>query len=156
MYLGIKYHWGDYINEKSPIYSELQIPHLDKSKPDAFDANHIDTADEEYVPEIVAGDKIHSFVESMTKEQIVALCKNLHRKMIKDKLQMELAVTNCVVSNYQDSYRNVLTGDEAIKRNKLRQFATKKCSSELNHIKTDSVIEKKLLIGICVSDGLSR
>ena len=73
-------------NEKSPIYSELQIPQLDKSKSDAIEANHIDTADEEYVPEIVVGDKIHSFVESMTKEQIVDLCKNLHRKMIKDEI----------------------------------------------------------------------
>ena len=111
VYLGIKYHWGDYINVKSPRYSELQITQLDESKSDAFDANHIDTEDEEYVPEIVVGDKNHSFVESLNKEQIVDLCKNLHRKTIKDELQMDLAVTNCVVSNYQDSYQNVLTGE---------------------------------------------
>ena len=41
-----------------PVYSELQIPQLDKSKSDAIEANHNDTADEEYVPEIVIGDKV--------------------------------------------------------------------------------------------------
>ena len=67
-----------------------------------------------------------------------------------------LTVTNCVLSKYQDSYQNVFTADEAIKRKKWRQIATKKCSSELNLIKTYSVIEKQFLIGICVSDELSR
>ena len=156
MYLGIKYHWGDHFNKKAPIYSELEIPQLDKSKYDAIEVNHMDKADEVYVPEIVVDDKSVSFVESMNKEQVIVLCKDIFSKTIKGEIQLELAVTNCVVSNYQDSYQNVLTADGAIKRKKLRQIATKKCSSELNHIKTYSVIEKQLLIGICVSDELSR
>ena len=156
VYLGIKYQWGDYFNEKSPVYSELQIPQLDKSKYDAIEAKYIAKVDEEFVPEIVDADKSVSFVESMNKEQIIGICKNLLSKSIKDKLQLELAVTNCVMSNYQDSYQSVFTGDEAIKRNKLHQLATKKCRLGLGHLKTDTVIEKQLLIGICVSDGLSR
>jgi predicted transcriptional regulator len=156
MYLGIKYHWGDHFNKITPIYSELEIPQLDKSKYDAIEVNHMDKADEVYVPEIVVEDKSVLFVESMNKKQVIEFCKDLLSKTIKDEIQLELAVTNCVVSNYQDSYQNSFTVDEAEKRKKLRQIATKKCSSELNHIKTDSEIEKQLLMGICVSDELSR
>ena len=152
VYLGIKYHWTDYFSSEQAIKSELKIPHIiDDSV--TVEVNELISDEQEFTPEIINRDKTTTIIESMNKEQIAELCTNLLSRNINDDLSLELAVVNCVVSNYQETYQNVPDNEKIINQKNL---LSNKCGFEIDQLENYSMLEKQLLLGICVSDNLSQ
>lgn len=148
--LGIKYHWGDFFSDNAKPVIELDIPEKLKT---INVKNNQDQSENTYSPEIIKGSKSESLVSGMNKEQVEKACSYLLIKTSKDDLLLELAIANCVVSNFQDSYQEA-------SNNKSSETIKKKtyigCSRNINPLQQYSTMEKQLLIGICVSDSISQ
>ena len=91
----------------------------------------------------------------MNKEQITEHCINLLSQSIKDTLTLELATVNCVVSNFQETFQNI--NSEPVKESiNKKRVLQEQCRLEYNRSPQYSLLEKQLLIGICISDNLNR
>ena len=149
MFLGIKYHWGDYLRITQSVSNELLIP--DKTENTIIDqVNLISVSQNKFTAEIVKGDRSFHLIEVMNKEQVTVQCMRLLSKTIVDNLLLDLAVANCVVSNYQEIIQDVA------QRNSNYSRFIKKCNLEFNQQAEYSTLEKQLLVGICVSDNLTQ
>lgn len=153
IFLGVKYHWGDHLQTDSDTSIVLSIPdnnHI-KTKTTLISTNNRNL----FEPKIIKGNQNNSLLASMNKEQITEHCINLLSKEIKDSLSLELATVNCVVSNYQETFQNSNT-ELAIGINNTKSLFQQQCTHLYNKSSQYSILEKKLLIGICTSDRLNR
>ncbi len=147
VYLGIKYHWSDYLKPRKPSeVSSLEIPPLSHHKMDANSLKlfEVDT----FTPEIIPLSEGNDLISSMTKEQVKQHCNALLSRSIKTDEQLSLAVINCVVSNYQEPLQTINDESYLLKKEKFYQA----CKKQFIHNKNYSIIERQLLIGICTSD----
>ena len=153
--VGVKYHWGDYLKSNSDSSIKLAIP-------DEITTNvNIETTvienSNNYDPEIVKNNTVNKQLSSMNKEQITEQCINLLSRDLKDPLILELATVNCVVSNHQPTFQNSqkLSNELEISLNKKKLLLRKQCNNQYIQNTQYSLLEKKLLVGICISDKLS-
>ena len=155
IYLGVKYHWGDYLKPSLDTSIKLSIP--DK----IITSVNIQTAEENnsnsFDPEIVKNNTDSTLITSMNKEQITEHCINLLSKGLKDPLTLELTTVNCVVSNYQPTFQNSkkLNNDLEAGLKKKKLLFNQQCKQQYNQSSQNSMLEKQLLVGICVSDKLN-
>ena len=155
IYLGVKYHWGDHLKTVPDASIELSIP--DKKLTDIniqiVEGNNSNFFD----PEIVLNNTDSTLITSMNKEQITEHCINLLSKGLKDPLTLELATVNCVVSNYQPTFQNSkkLNNDLEAGLKKKKLLFNQQCKQQYNQSSQNSMLEKQLLVGICVSDKLN-
>lgn len=154
IYLGIKYHWSDYLKDyKSSNISSLKIP--PQTKPinqNTIDVNIKSDQEKTFTPDIVQVNQQGNLISSMNKNQVTHHCKSLLGKIIQNTDQLSLAMVNCIVSNYQETLQTI--NDSSYLQNK--QIIHKRCQSQFTHDKRYSSIEKQLLVGICTSDRLSQ
>jgi len=151
IYLGINYHWG--VKPSSKPSNELVIP--EKVKADiAVDKSDISKSN--YSPEIIISKNENALLDSMNKEQITEHCANLLSREYKDQITLELATVNCVMSNYQETFQNLKSSDDKIYNDHQKQLLLKKqCIKDHNQKKEYSLIDRELLIGMCVSDRMN-
>ena len=154
IYLGIKYHWSDYLKpNKSNNISSLKIPPIsNNSKNNINFNNHNSIQAELFKPEIIPISQNNDLISSMNKNQVEIHCKSLLRKSITNSQQLNLAVVNCIVSNYQESLQTINDTSYIQKKEKLRKACQQQFVNSYNY----SNIEKQLLIGICTSDRLTQ
>ena len=88
-------------------------------------------------------------------KQITEHCSNLLSQNIKDALTLELATVNCVVSNFQETFQNI-NNDSETKNLSKKRSVQEQCRLQYNKSPQYSLLEKQLLIGICISDALNR
>ena len=153
IYLGIKYHWGDYFQKESASHVELTIPTQESSSVATNDVSEDKL--EIFKPEIIQANDSNALLASMNLEQMTQACNTLLIQRIPDALTLELAIANCVVSNYQETYQNEsekLSGFSVDQKKLIQQ----KCANQYSQSTQYTSIEKQLLIGICVSDTLSK
>ena len=153
IYLGVKYHWGDHLHVDSNSSIELSIP-----QKDPIIANVVTTEGEKissFEPEIVKTNEVNSLLASMNMEQITEHCNNLLSPSINDALTLELAVVNCVVSNFQETFQNGNIELNEINKQK-KTLIQEQCRLKYNQNPQYSLLDKQLLIGICVSDNMSN
>lgn len=152
IYLGINYHWGDYLKSAPKPSTVLPIPEQTKII-ETTDSN--DSVVDSYNPEIIDS-KGNALLDSMNKEQITEHCTNLLRKEIKDQITLELATVNCVMSNYQETFQNTITSEDALNSKQKRELVLKRqCRQQLGQPNQYSQVHRELLIGICVSDQMN-
>ena len=157
IYLGIKYHWSDYLKaDKANNISPLIIPPISNDNLNNPQLSHINSLETEvFKPEIIPlndplSDK-GDMITSMTKDQVELHCKSLLNRSIKNNDQLSLAVVNCIVSNYQEPLQSVYETSYLRKKKRLRIA----CQKQFIHAKY-SKIEKQLLIGMCISDKITE
>ena len=161
VYLGMKYHWvGFNQNDKS---TELKIPKrsstLDSENIDKISQfNNIVTDNEEdFHPQIIQTVSSNSLVYHMTKMQVAKSCTQLLSNKVKDVGLLELAIGDCVISNYRDSIIETQVEEGEIRSTKSRQAqlrrnnVLKTCQQSLSFESYSNEIEKQLLLGICIS-----
>ena len=154
IYLGIKYHWSDYLKaDKSSIVSTLEIPPINSNsnnKPDFNNKKRVEP--ETFTPEIIPLVEDNDLISSMNKDQVELHCKSLLSKSIKNSDQLNLAIINCIVSNYQESHQTINDKSYMQKKEKISQICQQQFISNNNY----SNLEKQLLVGICISDRLTQ
>lgn len=154
IYLGIKYHWSDYLKaDKSSNISSLEIPPIStnsNNKPDFNNKNLLEP--ETFTPEIIPLAEDNDLISSMNKDQVELHCKSLLSKSIKNSDQLNLAIVNCIVSNYQESLQTINDMSYIQKKEKFGQACQQQFVSNNNY----SNLEKQLLVGICISDRLTQ
>ncbi len=122
---------------------------------------NIQTAEENnsnsFNPEIVKNNTDSTLLISMNKGQITEHCINLLSKDLKDDLTLELATVNCVVSNFQQTFQNSRKHNNDLEAGlkKKRLLFNQQCKQQYNQSSQNSMLEKQLLMGICVSDKLN-
>jgi len=151
IYLGVKYHWGNQFNISEEHSLELKIPI--KVVTDNSDIN-VNKTKNPYAPEIINNNVESTLISSMNKEQIAEQCINLLSKDIKDNIALELATVYCVVSNYQETYQTENSQNSA-ELQRMKVVFSKECKDQFNQSNQYSLVEKQLLIGICISDKLN-
>ncbi len=154
IYLGIKYHWSDYLKaNKSSNVSSLEIPPINNSSTNNQNINNRNSIEpENFTPEIIPLIQNNDLISSMNKDQVELHCKSLLRKSIKNSDQLNLAVVNCIVSNFQESLQTINDTSFLQKKEIFRQTCQKQFVNNSNY----SNIEKQLLVGICTSDRLTQ
>lgn len=153
IFLGIKYHWGGYLKSKPQVTAELKIPEMPSLSLNQNEALSKSGNIQVFEPQIISEDKSLSLISSMNKGQIEEQCINLLSRSINDRLSLDLAVANCVVSNYQATLQN---SEELVETSEVKTSLIKLCGSEVSRLANHSLVEKQLLIGICVSDQLAK
>lgn len=154
IYLGIKYHWSDYLKEyKSNNISSLKIPpQTNIINQNTIDENKNFGQEEIFTPDIMPVKQQDNLISSMNKDQVTYHCKSLLSKTIQNTDQLSLAMVNCIVSNYQETLQTI--NDSSYLQKK--QMIHKGCQKQFSHDRRYSSIEKQLLVGICTSDRLSQ
>jgi len=155
IYLGLNYHWGDYLKTEPKPSNVLPIP--EKTQSDTETQNGLtETSENNFDPKILADKNNHSLLDSMNMDQIKGHCSNLLNKQISDPVTLELATVNCVMSNFQETFQNSEKLDDEIIITLPKEIElTKQCTRQFIQNKQYSLIEKELLIGICISDGMN-
>jgi len=99
----------------------------------------------------------------MTKEAITLGCQQLYNKMGLQKNEfIDIAIGDCVVSNYQESIQDVTT-QNILDKNKQKAskvafnkgVVEKNCYQKTNVQTSLNALEKQLFFGVCVSDGIN-
>jgi len=156
--LGMKYQWTGFAINQGTGTQELEIPEA-KDKSIVETENSAVDSTENFEPELIDIASANSLLESMTKAQIYQSCQGLitatKGNNPDNNFASELAVVNCVVSNYQETFQH--RGDKQSTDNidKKTQISLK-CNQEIMPLANFSLLDKQLLIGICVSDLLSQ
>jgi hypothetical protein len=178
VYLGMKYHWIGYLDGNNDKAIELAIPanaaalKNDPTKSNTFKSNDAVNSDlssdqnasenpEDFTPEIIQTVRSSSNAAvNMSKEQIKTGCTNLLKRTITDAGLLELAIGDCVISNFRDSIREIKSNEESVRSTKNRQAQIQKnnirnaCIQRLNRKNYTNEVEKQLLLGICMSREL--
>ena len=107
VYLGMEYHWIGFNKNDKGKNIELKIPEraqtlASKSSDNFSQHNNVVTANEEgsFQPQIMQTARSSSLVTHMTKMQVTESCTQLLTKKIADVELLELAIGDCVLSNY--------------------------------------------------------
>ena len=155
--LGIKYHWVEKIRP-SEQQKEIPIPIVVEENQSVQNGGGAEPVKEnEFEPEVITDVDYADVLAKMDKTQIQEACTELYTQTEQDPILKELAIGDCVVSNFSDSE------NEQISRSKnnrqiqtLRKNATLSCWKELQLGGSDySQLEQQLLIGVCVANRLS-
>jgi len=155
IYLGINYHWGNYLKPPPEQSSVLLLPDQNKTNSDDTNVIAAKFPKPDYDPKIIEVDSSNSLIDSMNKAQITEHCVDLLSGEISDESVLELATVNCVMSNFQETFQNTKT-EEVLKALKKKRLNFKKqCNREYRHNPNQPQIHTELLIGICVSDRIN-
>lgn len=101
VYLGMKYHWIGFNQNDKDKNVELKIPERTQM---LGSKNAItDKEEKNFHPQIIQTVRSSSLVINMNKEQVTESCTQLLRKKMTDIDLLELAIGDCVISNYRDS-----------------------------------------------------
>jgi hypothetical protein len=170
VYLGMKYHWIGFNPNDNDKKLELKIPKHSQTLA-SNTANHSllssegseDESEKGYQPQIIQTSRSSSLVINMTKAQVIESCTQLLRKKMADTNMLELAVGDCVISNYRDpiietslewgAMRSTSNRQVQLRRNNILKICKQSISSA-NTAKFSNEIEKQLLLGICISGKL--
>lgn len=156
IYLGINYHWGDYLKPTPETPVVLAIPEKDNENQLASLNSSLVNPPTQFSPQIVAPNNGNDLLDSMNKEQITEHCTNLLSNEIKEPLTLELATVNCVMSNYQETFQQEATIENTSKASQQNRLILKQqCTNNYAQDSNYSLIHRELLIGICVSDRLT-
>lgn len=151
IYLGVKYHWGNQFKALEEQSLELKIPNKVVNENDDDKINKIKDS---FDLKIINNNPGSTLVSSMNKEQIAEQCINLLSRDINDAMTLELATVNCVASNYQETFQTQNIKNLSELQNKKSAFS-EQCKRQFNTDTQYTVLEKQLLIGICISDKLN-
>jgi hypothetical protein len=162
--LGVKYHWSGFSFNSDTGIQELTIPEEKERgtfKPVENSAVDDDTS-EVFTPEILnANSNINSLLESMTKQQINQSCQVLMNKVRVNDPTVDLAILNCVVSNFQETFQDnsnqEKNNEEQLLDMSEKEFEVKQqCIQENMFLEGFDLLQKQLLTGICISDLSSQ
>jgi len=164
VFLGMKYHWIGIIQDDKGKNKELIIPHQSKNLDAETSTSNLlsqnQNSDEIFQPQIIQTEKTSTLVNNMTKTLVKESCLQLLRRTIIDSDTLELAVGNCVISNYRDPIIETRMEEGMVKPTQSRQAQTRRnniiesCQQRIyseNIITNANEVEKQLLLGICVS-----
>ncbi len=156
VFLGMKYHWIEFFQNKSNNNTELVIPEQ-KPLPDvARNGVEEERVDEDFQPQLIQTQEPGSLIENMTKEQVELHCSELYQAT-EDKVLLELAVGNCVLNNFKDPYQDTNLEESDFKSSNNRQIQTQKknmmiqCQQQVEQLTYSNEVERQLLLGVCVS-----
>jgi len=157
--LGMKYQWVDYLKSADKKSVELALPQ--HSLPRLAPQERI-TDREDFQLEIIRSHR-QPITANMTKEAITLGCQQLYNKMGLQKNEfIDIAIGDCVVSNYQESIQDVTT-QNILDKNKQKAskvafnkgVVEKACYQKTNVQTSLNALEKQLFFGVCVSDGIN-
>ena len=149
--LGLKYHWVDFL-KSSQNSVELALP----EQPMPLEPSVAATAKKPAFPLEIIPSKEQPITANMSKEQILETCLQLYRKLgITDKKMIDVIAGDCVVSNYQETIQDVSRQKKTVEQFQKRRSIEQSCFQQLVGDVRLNAIEKQLLWGVCVSDGLS-
>ena len=155
VFLGMKYHWIGFFQAGDNQDVTLSIPDLPVSPELANNGVEEEKIEGDFQPEIIQTLSSDSLIENMTKNQVEENCQQLYKEET-DELLLELAVGNCVLSNFNDPYQELSEERGAASNNRQKQTQKKNvintCSQKVDEISYSNEIERQLLVGICVSD----
>jgi len=155
VFLGMKYHWIGYFQRGNNQDMTLSIPDIPVSPELANNGVEEENVEGDFQPEIIQTLSSDSLLDNMTKIQVEENCQQLYQEET-DELLLELAVGNCVLSNYNDPYQEVSEEKGTSSNNRQKQTQKKNaidtCSQKVDEISYNNEIERQLLVGICVSD----
>ena len=161
VFLGMKYHWIGFnhndkniklnIPKSTPVLGAVEQVKLSQDNNLSSALNLASNTEERrFQPQIIQTARPSSLVINMTKVQVVESCRQLLKKKIINTDLLELAVGNCVISNYRDSI--IDTKEEEEKMSSAKSNVLKACQHSVaisgNY---SNEIERQLLLGICVS-----
>lgn len=165
VFLGMKYHWiGSSHNDET---IKLNIPkntvtlgpkEMSKYSQNINSLSVTHAEDSIFEPQIIQTVRPSSLVVNMTKAQVVKSCTELLKNQSKNTELLEIAIGNCVISNYQESIINTKNEESRIRSTKNRQAQLiktnilKACQQSLGTTEYSNEIERQLLLGICMSE----
>jgi len=149
---GMKYHWVDYLKSEDKENIELTLPQ--HSVPKLLPQDGV--ADKnDFQLEIVRSER-PPITAKMTKAQIIAGCQQLYRKMGMQKNEfIDVLIGDCVVSNYQKAIQNT-SQFTTVEKEQQQLLIKKVCHQKVSKHTHLSSIDKQLLLGVCVSDGINQ
>jgi len=158
VYLGMQYHWVDILKPSNSDQTVLPIPPIKTSVKKLNSSN-----DEEglktlphFTPMIIPTDPSKSLLATLTKDDISQHCLNLFNKSHKTRDAQDLFIADCVLSNFKEPVQ-VYQEDKTSSQNQIEQNIKKKCQTSLGSDTNKlSIVEKELLVGMCISNSLSR
>ena len=164
VYLGMKYHWIGFTPNNNDKNLELKIPKHSQTLASNTADNSLlssesigEEIEKDYQPQIIQTPRSSSLVINMTKAQVIESCTQLLKKKMTDTNLLELAVGDCVISNYRDSIIETPLEEGAMGSTSNRQVQLRKnnilktCRQNISFTNTSNEIEKQLLLGICMS-----
>ncbi|MEE9326063.1 MAG: hypothetical protein V3U71_02130 [Cocleimonas sp.] len=162
--LGVKYHWTGFSFKSDSGVKTLSIPEEKLKSTINMPENSLKPVVEAdvFTPEILNGNsKVNSLVESMTKQQIKNSCQELMRKVMVNDPTVDLAIINCVVSNFQEVFENnnnqeKSNEEQILELSKQEIDIKEQCIQENMYLEDFSLLQKQLLTGICISDLSSQ
>ncbi len=157
--LGIKYHWVEKMRP-SEQQKEIPIPVAKEANQSVLavdDTDPVKGKENEFEPEMITDVDYADVVANMDKTQILEACTELYTQTEHDPVLKELAIGDCVVSNYSESEDGGITRSKNNRQvQTLRKNATLACWKELQLGGSEfSQLEQQLLIGVCVANRLS-
>jgi hypothetical protein len=150
--LGMKYHWVAFF--QSPE-SEVELSLPQRSIP-------LITKEKDMVSKLPFQlEIIHStkqpITANMSKQQILEGCLQLYNKLgVSNEAMIDVITGVCVVSNYQETIQNTVTQQRSSGQIQQKQLIEKSCYQQVEHETQLTPLEKQLLWGVCVSDGLNH
>ena len=160
--LGSRYHWAEKIKFNKNDDVQLKLPLVDKSKPSNSNIVSVSLVttnenDEKFEPKLMANNNIISSVSLLSKEQVVQKCRQLYQDSKLEGLFLELAIGDCVVSNYNETIKEKAQSTNNRQAQTVKMNAEKACKQKvMNDTNGYTKLEQQLLVGICVSDQLNR
>jgi len=155
VFLGMKYHWIGFFQTGNNQDMTLSIPDLPVSPELANNGVEEEKIEGDFQPEIIPTLSSDSLIENMTKNQVEENCLQLYQEET-DELLLELAVGNCVLSNFNDPYQELSEERGTASNNRQKQTHKKNiintCSQKVDEMSYNNEIERQLLIGICLSN----
>ena len=149
--LGMKYQWVSLLS-KPEKKVELTLPQ--SSKP--LITENDDSSKPPFQLEIIHSSS-QPITANMSKQQIQEGCLQLFHKLgVGDELMIDVMVGDCVVSNYQETIQTTSNQQRSSGLDQQKQLVEKRYYQQLDNETRLSTLEKQLLWGVCVSDGLNR
>jgi len=150
--LGMKYHWVAFF--KSPESKvELTLP---QSSIPLITTEKDNVSNPPFQLEIIRSTK-QSITANMSKQQIFEGCLQLYNKLgVSNEAMIDVIAGVCVVSNYQETIQDTVTQHRSDGQIQQKQLIEKSCYQQVEHEANLTPLEKQLLWGVCVSDGLNH
>ncbi len=156
VFLGMKYHWIGFFQTKNDKNIELAIPEVAPPPDVANNGVEEEIVEGEFQPEIIVTQESGTLVENMTKEQVEKSCQQLYQAE-SDMTLLELAIGDCVLSNFNDPYQEVNFEGNASSTNNRQKLIQKrnilnKCQQKIDQMAYNNEVERQLLMGVCASN----
>ena len=163
--LGMKYHWIEKIhlgNDKQqviPIPARSEKEQVSQTSTLQEEKNSlVKSSDKDFEPTVVTDVDYAEVIAKMDKEGVFEACTSLYANSDQLLELKELAIADCVVSNYSEPDKKTESSSSNNRQKQIqKKNATLACWKELQLGGTDySKLEQQLLVGVCVADKLSR